>query len=96
LPGTLDHDINIHRGTLTPIVVNYWTNPRYWFVVGDPKLINTIEVGFLNGKQEPELFVQDMQNVGVMFDSDQIKNKIRHIYDGAPVECRGFHGNFAP
>jgi hypothetical protein len=96
LPGSLDNDINIHKGTLELLVVNYWTAPRQWFLVGDPSMINTFEIGFLNGKQDPELFVQDMQNVGVMFDNDKIKYKIRHIYGGAAVEYRGLHGNFAP
>ena len=38
--------------------------------------------GFLGGREEPELFVQDMPNVGSMFSNDKLTYKIRHIYGG--------------
>ena len=50
-----------------------------------------IEIGFLDGQQDPELFMQDMPNVGSMFSNDQLTYKIRHIY-GGNVLVDGFKG----
>lgn len=74
------------------IPVWYWTDTNNWFTVADPADIPTIEVGFLDGREEPELFTQDMPNVGSMFTNDQLTYKIRHIYGGAVCDYRGATG----
>ena len=69
------------------IVVPYWTDANDWVTVADPSELPAIEIGFLNGREEPELFMQDMPNVGSMFSNDKLTYKIRHIYGGAvPVD----------
>ena len=78
------------------IVVKTWTDTNNWWLVADPNDIPTIEVGFLDGKDTPELFVQDMPNVGSMFSNDQLTYKIRHIYGGAVLDYRGFYGAIVP
>lgn len=77
--------------TINPEVVPvpYWTDTNDWAVVADPQRIPTIEVGFLDGNEEPELFVQDMPNVGSLFSNDKVTYKIRHIYSGAVMDFRG-------
>jgi hypothetical protein len=65
------------------IVVPYWTDANDWCTVADPTELPVVEVGFLNGREEPELFVQDMPNVGSMFSNDKLTYKIRHIYGGS-------------
>lgn len=74
------------------ITVKTWTDANNWFLVADPKDIPTIELGFLDGKEEPELFVQDMPNVGSMFSNDKLTYKIRHIYGGGVMDYRGIYG----
>lgn len=70
--------------TINPevIPVAYWTDTNDWVTVADPAVMPVLEIGFLDGKEEPELFVQDMPNVGSLFSNDQITYKIRHIYGG--------------
>lgn len=80
---------NIHQG-LTPIVVDYLTDSNDWYMVADPDMCPTIEVGFYQGRQGPELFTQSDQSVGSMFNSDKLTYKIRHIYSGAVLDYRGF------
>lgn len=80
---------NIHQG-LTPVVVDYWTEADDWFLIADPADIPTIEVGFLDGKEQPELFVQDDPKVGAAFSADKVTWKIRHIYGLAVIDYRGF------
>lgn len=75
--------------TLEIIPVWYWTDANDWALSADPNDIPTIEVGFLDGNEEPELFVQDLPTVGSMFSNDKLTYKMRHIYSGAPVEYRG-------
>ena len=61
-----------------------------YFMSADPSEADMIYVGFFRGKQEPELFIQDMQNVGTFFDNDVITHKIRHIYKAAIADWRPF------
>lgn len=65
------------------IVVDYWTDANDWCTVANPMDLPVLEIGFLDGKQEPEVFLQDMPNVGSLFSADKITYKIRHIYSGA-------------
>ena len=64
-----------------------------WFLVADPVGMPTIEIDFLNGQQEPEIFIQDMPTVGSVFSADKITYKIRHIYGGDVLEHRGLDGS---
>lgn len=79
--------------TINPevIPVSYWTDANDWALVADPNRCPTIEVGFLDGREEPELFVQDLPNVGSLFSNDTITYKIRHIYGGAVMDYRGLY-----
>lgn len=71
-------------------VLNYETSTTAYYLIADPQEIPTIEVGFLGGQQEPELFVQDDERVGSRFSADKITNKIRHVYSGMILDYRGF------
>ena len=51
--------------------------------------LELIEMGFLNGKQEPEILLQDNPTVGNVFTYDTLKYKVRHEYGGAIVDYRG-------
>ncbi len=77
--------------SLDVIPVWYWTDANDWVLATDPLEIPTIEVGFFNGSEEPELFVQDNPTSGSLFSHDKVTYKIRHIYGGAVVEYRGLY-----
>ena len=81
--------------SLTPTVlpVWYWTDTNDWIAGCNPSEVPTIELGFFRGQEEPELFIQDMPNVGSMFTNDKTTYKIRHVYGGAAVEFRGVFKN---
>lgn len=74
-------------------VVDYWTDANNWFAAADKSQVPLIELGFYGGKEEPEIFVQDLPTQGSLFSNDQIKYKIRHIYSGAVRDFRGFDGS---
>lgn len=84
---------NIHQG-LTPIVIDYWSSATGWFLTADPGMVPTIEIGFYQGRQDPELFTQADQTVGSVFNADKITYKVRHIYSGTVLDHRGlYRGN---
>lgn len=59
-------------------------------MVADPNVVEMIVVGFLNGKETPDLFVQDMDRVGSFFDRERITLKCRHIWKEVVSDYRGF------
>lgn len=67
----------------------YWTDANDWVAMASPMDIPTIEIGFLDGNEEPELFIQDNPTVGSLFTNDEITYKIRHIYGGVVKDFRG-------
>lgn len=81
---------NIHQG-LDVEVVDYYSDTNDWYAVADPSRVPTIEVGFYQGREEPELFTQADPTVGSMFNADKLTYKIRHVYSGTPLEHRGFY-----
>ncbi len=52
-----------------------------------------VELAFLNGQQEPEMFVADNPNFGQFFVGDRIQYKIRHEYNAALTDFRGVQRN---
>lgn len=81
---------NIHQG-MTPLRIDYFADANDWFMVADPALCPTLEIGFYLGKQEPEVFTQSDPNAGSVFSSDKFTYKIRHIYSGTILDHRGFY-----
>lgn len=80
----------VNSMSLEVMPVWYWTDTNDWAISADPMDIPGIEVGFLDGNEEPELFVQDSPTLGSMFSNDKLTWKIRHIYGGQVVEYRGW------
>jgi len=48
------------RGLLPPQLAS----PGYWLAVADPRVIDTIELGFVGGQMNPQLFIQDQPLFG--------------------------------
>lgn len=76
--------------------VAHWTDANNWYATADRSQIPLIQLGFFNGQEDPELFVQDSPTQGSLFSNDQVKYKIRHIYGGAVMDYRGFDGSIVP
>lgn len=90
---TASRNANFHSSYgLEPLNVPYFATATYYWVCADPSNGPTIEVGFLDGREEPELFVQDQPNVGSVFSADKITYKIRHIYGSFPLDYRWIAG----
>lgn len=80
---------NLHKG-LDVEVIDYYTDANDWYAVADGGMCPLIEMGFLDGREDPELFTQADPNVGSNFDADKVTYKIRHIYNGTVLDHVGF------
>ncbi len=91
VPGSPNNDINPMLGYLMPIVSPQLSSATQWFLIGDPREIDTIEVGFVGGQVNPALFIQDSPLLGLNFTQDSISYKVRHEYGGTAVDYRGLY-----
>ncbi|MDY7033988.1 MAG: ChaB family protein [Thermodesulfobacteriota bacterium] len=72
------------------IFVNpFQTDADDWMLFADPNEVEIIEIAFLNGQEEPEMFVAENPAVGQFFVADKIQYKIRHEYECEIVDYRG-------
>lgn len=80
--------VNVWKNTFDIVMIPFWSDSDAWALVADPNLVPTIEVGFLGGRQEPELFTE-AQNSGSNFTADRITYKIRHVWGYCILDHRG-------
>ncbi len=77
---------------LQPFLLRSWTDDKYWYLVADPSAYDTIEIGFLAGRDQPSLFLQNSETEGEMFARDALTWKIRWWYGGAVTNYKSFYG----
>lgn len=91
VPGSANNDINPMMGYVTPIVSPQLSSSTQWFMVADPAVIDTIEIGFVGGQVNPVLLIQDLPLFGLNFTQDVVSFKVRHEYGGAVTDFRGIY-----
>jgi len=94
-PWPIAGTVNPHAGRFGAnherIIVNKLaTDTNDWGLIADPADVELLEVAFLDGQEEPELFVADNPLVGQMFTADKIQYKQRHEYEWEIADFRGF------
>ena len=77
-----------NQGVRNVIVVPQLTDVDNWYLMADPGQITGIEMGFLFGREEPELFQQDNPTVGMVFTNDVMNHKIRWDFGGDWLDYR--------
>ena len=60
-----------------------------WYVFASVEEAPTVEVGFLQGRQEPEFFLAEDPASEKVFTSDKIRYKVRHEFEAAVIDYRG-------
>jgi hypothetical protein len=60
-----------------------------WYVFANVQEAPTVEVGFLQGQQEPEFFLADQPAAAAVFTSDKIRYKVRHEHEAVVIDFRG-------
>jgi hypothetical protein len=79
---------NVLKGKVNPVVNPLFTDVNDWGLLLPPQLIDMVEMGYLNGREDPEMFVADMPQSEQVFVADKIRHKIRHEYAGAVIDFR--------
>ncbi|MEN8134323.1 MAG: hypothetical protein ABFS18_02135 [Thermodesulfobacteriota bacterium] len=66
--------------------ISLLTDANDWGMLLPPDAADMVEMGYLNGRQDPELFLADGPQAEAVFLSDKIRYKIRHEYAGTVVD----------
>lgn len=74
------------------IIAPWYSSASKHFVVMDPQDCPGMEIGFVNGQDTPQLFIQDDPRVGSVFTNDQISYKVRFEFGATIVNWRAFVG----
>jgi hypothetical protein len=96
LPGGANNDVNPVKGALEPISVPSFSDSNNWYVLAEPGQIEMIELGFLDGREVPELIAQSSPDVGSVFTNDALAWKVRHVFGGTFLDYRGGYGAIVP
>lgn len=65
-----------------------------WYLARDKAEIEAIELGFWMGKEQPEVqLADDVRSGGVTFTNDQIRMRVRHVYNGVVLDEKGLDGS---
>jgi len=90
-PGSSSNinDRNPMRNRIVPRTLSILTDTDDWGLILPANLVDHVEMGYLNGRQEPEMFVADSPQSEQVFVADKIRHKIRHEYAGTPVDYVG-------
>jgi len=78
---------NFFAGKLEVVVVPWLNSATEWYLLADPKQHDTMEVAFLKGRREPEMWTQDGTQ-GKAFDKDEIRYKVRLCWGKAWLDYR--------
>lgn len=78
------------RTPVDVIVANHFASPTGWYMVADPRTVETIEVGFTTPTPDPEVFaVRHLGDQGDASAPDAVYFKIRHAWGLTVVDHRG-------
>lgn len=67
----------------------FMTDATDWMMFADPNEIEIVELAFLNGQQEPQMFIANNPTGGQMFVNGGIQYKIQHDYNSDVIDFRG-------
>lgn len=81
-------DTDRFKGQLEVVVVDDLTDATEYFLIADPQLVMGLVVAFLNGREEPELFIQQDPTQGEAFSQDVQNIKIRHEWNVGIADFR--------
>ena len=76
------------KGKVTSKMISLLSDDTDWGLLLPPEIVDMVEMGYLNGRQEPEFFLADSPQSEQVFVADKIRYKIRHEYGGAEIDYR--------
>ena len=72
------------------IIVNpLLTDVTDWYGGSFPSSAPSLEIGFLDGYETPQIFLANMPTQGTQFTNDQLQFKVKFVFGGKPIDFRG-------
>jgi len=96
IPFVAERTRNVLKNLAKPMTPPQLTDPNDWYLIADKAWIDMLEIGFIDGKEDPTVLIQDAPGVGAVFTRDRITYKVRHEYGGAVIDYRGFYKAVVP
>lgn len=95
VPGSANNDANDYHEQFGAkheniIVCPFMSDANDYIIAADPTRLPMVEMRYLFGQEEPELFVADSPTEGQMLIGDRQRYKIRHEYGGVAVDPRAW------
>ena len=84
-----DKTRNPLKGKISGQMVSLLSDDTDWGLIMPPNEVDILEMGYLKGREEPEVFVADQPSSEQMFVADKVRYKYRHEYGGAVIDYRG-------
>jgi hypothetical protein len=81
------------RGIRNVITVPQWTDTNNWYLMADPADADGIELGFLFGREEPELLSQQDPLSGLVWTNDVMSFKVRWDFGADWLDFRAAAGS---
>lgn len=75
------------------IVNELLSSSTRWWAGTLPSTAPGIEIGFLDGIQEPQILIANNQIAGLQFTNDQIVFKVKFVFGGKPLDFRPYVQN---
>ena len=69
-------------GRVNPVALSVFSDADNWHKTLPATEVDLVEMGYLNGREEPEMFVADSPQSEQVFVADKIRYKLRHEYAG--------------
>lgn len=74
------------------IIVNEkLTDANDWYAGTNQANAPFLEVGFLDGIEQPQIFLANQPTVGTQFTADELQYKVKFVFGGAIVDYRGVY-----
>ena len=79
---------NALKGKINGKMCSLFTDANDWYLLLPANVVDIIEMGYMDGRREPEFFLADSPQSETVFVADKIRYKFRHRYAGHSVDYR--------
>lgn len=96
VPESANNALNFVSGPFglsNMIIVPQFTDANNWYMMADPSEIVGIELGFLYGREVPELLQQSNPLMGINWTNDVSSYKVRWDFGGDWLDYRGAYAS---
>lgn len=87
--GSTSDNAWIREFEIEPIIVPEFSDANDWLLLADPRTSPVVVAGFLGGREQADVYIQDNVSLGSMFQNDTQMYKSRGVAAVGAVDYRG-------